>query len=73
MLLLMTRRTGREPPDSLLNRVSGLWEHLKLTLVPAENIPPRAPFGPSEVLNAGMPFEGIDFDLQKSPATRRET
>lgn len=31
------------------------------------------PFGPSEVLNAGIPLEGIDFDLQKSAATNRET
>lgn len=31
------------------------------------------PFGPSDVLNAGTPLEGIDFDLQKSAATSRET
>lgn len=43
------------------------------TFVPPVNIPPRAPFGPSDVLNAGIPFEGIAFDLQKSAATRRET
>lgn len=31
------------------------------------------PFGPSEVLNAGIPLDRIDFDLQKSAATSRET
>jgi hypothetical protein len=44
-----------------------------LTFVPPENIPPRAPLGPSEVLNAGMPFEGIDWDLQKSAAHKSDT
>lgn len=46
---------------------------LKLTFVPALNMAPRAPLGPSEVLNAGMPFSGIAFDLQKSAAVRSET
>lgn len=31
----------------------------KLTRVPALKIPPRAPLGPSEVLMAGIPFDGI--------------
>lgn len=31
------------------------------------------PFGPSEVLNAGIPLEGRDLDLQKSAATNKET
>jgi hypothetical protein len=44
-----------------------------LTFVPALNIAPRAPFGPSLVLNAGMPFDGNDVDLQKSAALRSET
>jgi hypothetical protein len=43
------------------------------TFVPPVKIPPRAPFGPSEVLNAGTPFEGMDLDLQKSAATKSET
>jgi hypothetical protein len=41
--------------------------------VPPVKIPPRAPFGPSVVLKAGIPLLGIDFDLQKSPATKSET
>lgn len=40
-----------------------------LTFVSALKIAPRAPLGPSLILNAGTPFEGIDFDLQKSAAT----
>jgi hypothetical protein len=44
-----------------------------LTLVPALKIAPRAPFGPSLVLKAGIPFAGMALDLQKSAATRRET
>jgi hypothetical protein len=44
-----------------------------LTFVPALKIAPRAPFGPSLVLNAAIPFGGIDLDLQKSAATRSET
>lgn len=43
------------------------------TLVPPTKIPPRAPFGPSLVLAAGTPFEGMDFVLQKSAAVRSET
>jgi hypothetical protein len=43
------------------------------TLVPALNIAPRAPLGPSLVLKAGIPFSGIDFDLQKSAAVSSET
>lgn len=44
-----------------------------LTFVPALKIAPRAPFGPSLVLKAGIPFSGIAFDLQKSAAVRSET
>lgn len=43
------------------------------TFVPALKIAPRAPLGPSLVLNADIPFVGMALDLQKSAATRRET
>jgi hypothetical protein len=43
------------------------------TFVPPTKIPPRAPFGPSLVLMAGILFSGIAFVLQKSAAVRRET
>lgn len=43
------------------------------TFVPALNIAPRAPLGPSLVLKAGILFSGIDFDLQKSAAVSKET
>lgn len=46
---------------------------MHLTFVPPVKIPPRAPFGPSVVLKAGMPFDGMDRDLQKSAATSSET
>jgi hypothetical protein len=46
---------------------------MSLTFVPALKIAPRAPFGPSLVLKAGIPFSGIDLDLQKSAAVRSET
>jgi hypothetical protein len=53
------------------------YQHLHLvtvlTFVPALKIAPRAPLGPSLVLNAGIPLEGRAFDLQKSAATKRET
>ena len=42
-------------------------------MVPPTKMPPRAPFGPSLVLMAGMPFEGIALVLQKSAAVRRDT
>lgn len=42
-------------------------------MVPPTKMPPLAPFGPSEVLMAGMPFSGIDFVLQKSAAVSRDT
>jgi hypothetical protein len=43
------------------------------TFVPPTKIPPRAPFGPSEVLTAGMFLEGMDFVLQKSAAVSKDT
>lgn len=43
------------------------------TLVPPTKIPPRAPFGPSVVLMAGIPFSGMAFVLQKSAAVSKET
>jgi len=46
---------------------------LFLTFVPALKMAPRAPFGPSEVLKAGILFDGIAVDLQWSAARRRET
>lgn len=42
------------------------------TLVPPTKIPPLAPFGPSEVLIAGIPFSGMAFVLQKSAAVSKE-
>jgi len=68
----MLFHTEIKRPKVLSNRVPQYLDIL-LTFVPAVKIPPRAPLGPSEVLNAGIPFEGIAFDLQKSAATRRDT
>lgn len=42
------------------------------TFVPPTKIPPRAPFGPSLVFAAGIPFSLIALVLQKSAAVRRE-
>jgi hypothetical protein len=44
-----------------------------LTLVPALNTAPRAPFGPSLVLTNGMPFAGMATVLQWSAALSRDT
>lgn len=73
MLPLMIHHKGRGQPHSLsgydwIDVIDNL-----LTFVPPVNIPPRAPFGPSVVLNAGTPLDGMDLDLQKSAATRSET
>jgi hypothetical protein len=76
MLLLMIYRKGKGQPGDFS---AVYFEEVKLkdktrpTFVPPVKIPPRAPFGPSEVLNAGIPFEGMDLDLQKSAATKSET
>ncbi len=43
------------------------------TFVPPTKILPRAPFGPSVVLAAGMPLAGMDFVRQKSAAVRSDT
>lgn len=52
----------------------GFWlRENGLTLVPPTNMPPRAPFGPSDAFIAGMFFSGIAFVLQKSAAVRRDT
>ncbi len=72
------RRRGRAPPSSTVSAVHR-WvviktmDSWKLTLVPPTKMPPRAPFGPSLVLTAGMFLDGIDFVLQKSAAVRRDT
>jgi hypothetical protein len=44
-----------------------------LTCVPALKIAPRAPFGPSDVLMLGMPFDGMATVLQWSAALRSDT
>lgn len=70
MLQLKIHRKEIEQPifDELVNR-----RNCRCTFVPPVKTPPRAPFGPSDDLKAGIPLEGIDFDLQKSAATRRDT
>lgn len=47
-----------------------VWRHL--TFVPPTKIPPRAPFGPSLVFAAGMPFSAMAVVLQKSAAVSKE-
>lgn len=41
--------------------------------MPPTNVSPRAPFGPSLVLAAGIPFGPIATVLQKSAAVSKET
>lgn len=72
MSLLEILRMGRTRPSFLLELYKYLCSKF-LTFVPALKMAPRAPFGPSEVLKAGMFFDGIAVDLQWSAALRRET
>jgi hypothetical protein len=55
---------GKNAAYDLMSKVSRYTMQTMLTFVPALKIAPRAPLGPSEVLKAGIPFEGIAVDLQ---------
>ena len=73
MLQLETLRREREQPGETLEFYLCFGYRGEPTFVPALKMAPRAPLGPSLVLNFGMPFDGIAVDLQKSLALRRET
>lgn len=66
------RKETRQPVDRVSVESVALV-HVEATFVPALKMAPRAPLGPSEVLNAGTPFSGMAFDLQKSAAVKSET
>lgn len=79
MLLPGRHHRGRERPVVVVlvgaRSVGELASFPKnvLTLVPPTKMPPRAPFGPSVALIAGIFFSGIALVLQKSAAVSRDT